>query len=69
MAPRRAGKATAANAVDAAIVGTVLKEAYAVIDQLMGTATVDKDLRNKVGRLLPAGYAHSFTKRTAGDSE
>lgn len=64
-----ASAANAVSAVNAAIVDTVLKDAYTVIDQLMGAATVDKDLRNKVGRLLPAGYAHSFTKRTTGDSE
>lgn len=58
--------ATPQRIVDDAIVHVVLKDAYEIVDTLMSLATVDKPLRERVGRLLPAGYTHSFSKKPAG---
>ena len=55
----------ASAAVDCAIVETILPMAYELINALLDAPDVPKVLRVRAGRLLPAQYKHSFTKREA----
>lgn len=52
----------AAHAVDSAIVGTVLPEAYDIINAMLAAngPLYPKDLSNRARKLLPSKYEQSF---------